>query len=163
MSTTIYKPTETFADRALTITRVFAAPRHLVFEAWTKKEHLDQWSAPQGFTIPFSKGDVRPGGAWRCSMRPPNGIEYGLGGTYREVVEDTLLVFTHAWDDEEGRPGHETVLTVEFVDHGEKTKIILEQANFATNRSRDSHHGGWTECLECLAEYLAKIRAQSGT
>ena len=53
------------AELSLVLTRVFAAPRRLVFEAWTKKEHLDQWSAPRGFTIPFSEGDLRPGGAWK--------------------------------------------------------------------------------------------------
>ncbi|MBV8900016.1 MAG: SRPBCC domain-containing protein [Verrucomicrobia bacterium] len=69
-------------------------PCRLVFEAWTAKEHLDQWCAPHGFTIPWSEGDLRPGGAWRCCLRSPEGVEYRLGGTYREIVQDELLVFT---------------------------------------------------------------------
>ena len=61
------------ANRVLEITRIFSAPRHLVFEAWTKTEHLREWCAPKGFTIPFSEGDLRPGGKWRSCMRTPDG------------------------------------------------------------------------------------------
>ena len=75
-------------DRELVITRVFDAPRHLVFQAWTQKEHLDKWSAPKGYTLPFSEGDLRPGGRWRCCMRTADGTELWLGGVYREIVED---------------------------------------------------------------------------
>jgi uncharacterized protein YndB with AHSA1/START domain len=66
-------PADAPADRVLVLTRVFDAPRRLVFEAWTKKEHLDRWCAPRGFTIPSSEGDLRPGGVWRCLMIAPNG------------------------------------------------------------------------------------------
>jgi uncharacterized protein YndB with AHSA1/START domain len=155
MTTIMRNPAETSSDRVLAITRIFNAPRHLVFEAWTKKKHLDRWSVPHGLTIPFSEAEVRPGGAWRCSIRAPDGVVYRVGGTYRKVVEDALLVFTHAWEDEAGQPGHETVVTVQLADHGDQTKAVLEQATFKTVRSRDSHEGGWNECLLCLAEYLA--------
>lgn len=83
--------TEPGADKVLVITRVFDAPRSLVFQAWTRKEHLDRWCAPRGFTIPYSEGELRVGGAWRCCMRAPDGVEHWLSGTYREIVEDELL------------------------------------------------------------------------
>jgi uncharacterized protein YndB with AHSA1/START domain len=156
------RPTQVPGDRVLVITRVFDAPRRLVFEAWTKKEHLDQWCAPRGFTIPSSEGELRPGGAWRSWMRSPEGVEYRLSGIYREVVQDELLVFTHSWE-EDGKRGHETVVTVRFADHGDKTKLTFEQAIFETVESRDSHRGGWTECLERLADHLAKLRVNPGS
>lgn len=150
------------AERTLVITRVFDAPRNVVFQAWTKKEHLDRWCAPRGFTILDSEGELRPGGRWRCCMRSPDGVEYRISGIYREVVEDELLVFTHAWENEAGKRGHETLVTVRFADHGGKTRLTLHQAIFESVESRDAHGGGWSECLDILSEYLAALRIQSG-
>ena len=79
------------------------------FDAWTKKEHLDRWCAPHGFKIPFSEGDLRRGGAWRCLMIAPNGEKLPVHGVYREIVPDELLVFTHIWEEDDGTPEHETV------------------------------------------------------
>jgi len=150
--------TEVPADRSLVLTRVFDAPRHLVFAAWTDKEHIDRWMAPRGFTIPSSEGDLRPGGKWRCLMIAPNGEKYPVRGVYREVVQDELLVFTHVWEEDDGTPEHETVVTVRFVEEGGKTKVTLEQATFKSVESRDGHKGGWTECLEKLAELLPQLK-----
>lgn len=87
-------PTE--PQLAIAITRVFDAPRSLLFKMWIEGKHLANWSAPRGFTIPTAKSDVRPGGAWRCCMRSPDGVDYWVGGVYREIVEPERLVFTHA-------------------------------------------------------------------
>jgi len=76
-------------------------------------------------------------------------------GVCREVLEPERLVFTFAWEDTEGRPGHETVVTVSFAKCGAKTKLTLHQAVFETVTARDLHHGGWASALDCLAEYLA--------
>ena len=149
-------PTEAPADRALVLTRVFDAPRHLVFEAWTKKEHLDKWCAPHGFTIPSSEGDLRPGGKWHCLMIAPSGEKYPVGGVYREIIPDELLVFTHTWEEDEGVPRHETVVTVRFADEGDKTKVTLEQSIFKSVESREGHKDGWTQCFERLTELLVK-------
>jgi uncharacterized protein YndB with AHSA1/START domain len=160
MTTQKDNPAEAPADRMLVLTRVFDAPRRLVFEAWTKKEHLDQWCAPHGFTIPESGGDLRPGGAWRTLMIAPNGDKYPVGGVYREIVQDELLVFTHTWEEDEGVPRHETVVTVRFADEDGKTKVTLEQSVFKSVESREGHTGGWTQCLERLAELIAKLQAE---
>jgi uncharacterized protein YndB with AHSA1/START domain len=152
------EPSHTTAERSLTITRIFDAPRHLVFEAWTKKEHLDQWCAPDGFTIPSSGGDLRPGGAWFCCMIMPGGEKLKVGGVYREIVPDELLVFTHVWEEDDG-PGQETIVRIRFEDEGGKTRMIFEQTNFRSTESRDGHLGGWTQALEKLTGYLAKVRA----
>src|ERR1700754_1266323 len=126
MTTVTSNPIEIFTDRVLVIRRVFDAPRRLVYEAWTKKEHLDKWSAPHDFQIPFSESDVRPGGAWRCAMLAPDGVEYRVGGTYQEVIADELLSFTHAWEDEKGSPGHKTLVTARFSGEGRQTKVSLK-------------------------------------
>jgi uncharacterized protein YndB with AHSA1/START domain len=150
------KATGRSSTRVLVLTRIFAAPRHLVFEAWTKSRHLKQGSAPNGFSIPVSKGDVRVGGAWRACMRTPEGENLWLSGIYREVVPDERLVFTHAWE-EDGKPGHETLVTVTFANHGRKTKMNFRQEGFESVQSRDGHRDGWNESLDRLAELLAKL------
>jgi uncharacterized protein YndB with AHSA1/START domain len=149
----------TLDARTLVITRVFDAPVSLVWQAWTQGEHIAKWSAPRGFTIPRSQGDLRPGGAWRCGMRAPDGKELWLGGVYREIIPNRLLVMTHAWDGEGGRPGPETVVTVSFEDLGGKTKVALRQSGFDSIESRDGHAGGWGECLDLLARHLVSMGA----
>ncbi len=143
------------AERELVITRVFDAPRRLVFKAWTEPERAALWWGPRGFTTVSCDMDVRPGGAWRRGMRSPDGDEYWKRGVYREIVEPERLVFTYVDEDADGRAGHETLVTVTFADHGGKTKLTLHQAGFDEVASRDAHEGGWTSCMERFAEYLA--------
>jgi uncharacterized protein YndB with AHSA1/START domain len=141
-------------ERELVITRVFDAPRRLVFKAWTEPEHLARWWGPQGFTTPFCEMDVRPGGAFRFGMRSPQGTDHWLRGVFREIVEPERLVCTWAWEDEQRKPRHETLLTVTLVEHDDKTRLTLRQAVFESVTSRDAHQGGWASALDCLAEYL---------
>lgn len=138
------------------ITRILAAPRALVFAAWTKPVHLKKWSAPCGFTIPVSKGNLRVGGKWRACMVSPQGQKMWLSGIYREIVEDELLVFTHAWEGD-GVGGHETLVTVHFGDHPRGTKMTFKQSGFDSSESAAGHKGGWTECFERLVALLAKL------
>lgn len=142
--------------RELVITRIFDMPRSLVFQAWTEPDRVARWWGPQGFTTLYCKMDVRPGGAFRVCMRSPSGAEHWKQGVYREVVEPERLVFTFAWEDPEGKPGHETVVTVTFADHGDKTELTLHQAVFETVTARDEHQTGWASTLERFTEYLAK-------
>jgi len=144
------------AERELVITRVFDAPRRLVFKAWTQPEHAARWWGPQGFTTISCEMDVRPGGAWWRRMRSPEGTEHRKRGIYREIVEPERLVFTYATEDAAGNSGHETLVTVTFADLGGKTRLTLRQAAFETADARDAHEGGWTGCLERFAEYLAQ-------
>ena len=143
------------AERELVITRIFDAPRQLVFKAWTEPEHLERWQgAPRGFTVTTHEVELRPGGAYRFQMRSPEGTEHRLRGVFREIVEAERLVMTRAWVDAEGKPGHEALLTVSFADHEGKTRLTLHQAIFESVTARDLHRGGWSSSLECLAEYL---------
>ncbi|HEU4879116.1 MAG TPA: SRPBCC domain-containing protein [Gemmatimonadaceae bacterium] len=139
-------------DKELVINRVFDAPRELVWKAWTDPEEMKQWSAPRGFTIPINEGELKPGGVWRSQMRKEDGTELNLGGVYHEIVEPERLVFTHAWMDESGKPGPETVVTVILTERGNKTEMTFRQTGFASVESRDGHEGGWNECFDKLAE-----------
>lgn len=143
------------ADQELELTRILDAPRALVFAAWTDPAHLVRWWGPKGFTTPSCAMDVRPGGGFRTVMRSPEGTEHRLRGRYREVVPPERLVFTFAWEDEAGRPGHETVVTVTLTEQAGRTRLTLHQAVFESVESRASHQEGWSECLDRLAAFLA--------
>jgi len=141
-------------ERELVITRVFDAPRSLVFRLWTASEHLARWWGPKDYTVVSWRMDVRPGGTWFRRMRAPDGTEERRRGVYREIVEPDRLVFTYMSVDAEGNPGHETLVTVTFADLGGKTRLTLHQAEFESIAARGSHLGGWSGCLERFAGYL---------
>ncbi len=149
------------AERTLIIERVFDAPRETVWKAWTDPRHAAQWWAPKGFTVTSLHMDVRPGGVWRRCLRSPEGTELIKRGTYREIVEPERLVFTYADEDTDGKPGHETLVTVTFADLNGKTRLTLHQAVFGTVGSRDAHQSGWAGSLERLAEYVAEEIAEA--
>jgi uncharacterized protein YndB with AHSA1/START domain len=139
-------------DRELVITRVFDAPRDLVFKAWTERERLAQWWGPEGFALPFLELDMRPGGTWRACMRGPDGTNYLQHGVCRELVPPERLAYTLIWDSD---PEHEMLVTVVFAERGQKTEMTLRQRLFKTVESRDSHRDGWSSSLNRLAVYLA--------
>ena len=141
----------------LTLVRVFAAPRHLVFQCWTDPKHIVHWLAPHGFTIPLAEGELKPGGRWRSTMVKPDGTELKLGGTYKQLVRDELIVMTHAWDTPQDEAGQETLITVRFEDAGPgKTRMTFTQTGFASKEDREGHAGGWGECFERLDSHIKK-------
>src|SRR5580704_17141265 len=101
-------------EREVIITRIFDAPRSLVFKAWTDPKHIQRWWGPKGFTNPVCELDVRVGGAWRIVMRGPNGVDYPGSGVYREIVEPERLVFTNIAEDQEGNKLLDGFTTVTF-------------------------------------------------
>ena len=90
-------------------------------------------------------------------MRSPEGVDHWLQGIYREIMEPERLVFTYAFEDATGKPGHETLVTVTFAELGEKTKLTVHQAVFESVTVRDEHVRGWTEALDRLAGYLTQV------
>ena len=142
-------------ERELVITRVLDAPRRRVFQAWTEPDRVARWWGPQGFTTVYHDMAIRPGGAFRFCIRSPEGTEHWKQGVYREVVEPERLVFTFAWEDADGKPGHQTLVTLTFAERGDKTELTLHQSVFESVERRDEHQRGWTSTLERLAEYLA--------
>lgn len=139
-------------DRVLVIERMFAAPPEMVFDAWTRPPQVVRWWGPKGFTTPSCEMDVRPGGTFRICIRSGEGKDHWMSGVYREVVPPDRLVFTHVWEEE---PPHQTLVTVTFAAHDGGTKLTFRQAVFPTQADRDSHEGGWSECLDHLQRYLA--------
>ncbi|HEX2517357.1 MAG TPA: SRPBCC domain-containing protein [Chloroflexota bacterium] len=88
----------------LVITRVFDAPRELVFAAWTDPRHVAQWWGPQGWTTPVCEIDLRPGGVWRYGMRSAEGQESWSEAVYREIDPPQRLVYADTFTDAQGRP-----------------------------------------------------------
>jgi len=86
----------------LTITRVFNAPRDLVWRAWTEPEFVKRWWGPRGFTSPVARIDLRVGGKYVNCMRSPEGKDYWSTGVYQEIVEPERIVCTDSFADEEG-------------------------------------------------------------
>lgn len=146
------------AEPELRLTRMFDAPRQLVWDAWTRPEHLERWQgAPEGMTVTLLEKDLRRGGRFRLCMRAPDGAEHWLQGEYLDVVPPELLVFTHTWLNAAGQPGKETVVRMTFDARGQKTEVTLHQSGFASEAARDGHEEGWDSTLDRLAEYLAQV------
>jgi uncharacterized protein YndB with AHSA1/START domain len=101
------------SDTEIAITRVFAAPRRLVFEAWTRPEHLPHWMGPADWTMTGCEIDLRPGGAFRFSWRHAGGDEMSITGAYREIVPPERLVTTERWSDDWPETTNTLVLTEE--------------------------------------------------
>lgn len=141
----------------LTLTRILNAPRELVFRVWTQPEHVARWLGPKDFTAIACQMNAQPGGIYRACIRSPQGKEHWMQGIYREVIEPERLVFTFAWEDESGKPGHETLVTVTLAEHDGKTHMTFHQAIFESFESRDSHNTGWSECFDRLADYINQV------
>jgi uncharacterized protein YndB with AHSA1/START domain len=111
------------SDHEIRLTRLFDAPRHLVFEAMTKPEHVKQWwgRLGEGYSVPVCEIDLHPGGAWRFVNRHPKG-EVAFYGEYREIAPPSRLVFTEIF---EQFPDSVSVVTAEFTDEGGKTRIVV--------------------------------------
>jgi uncharacterized protein YndB with AHSA1/START domain len=109
------------SDREIRMTRLFDAPRHLVFEAMTKPEHVKRWwgRLGEGYSVPVCEIDLRPGGAWRFVNRHPKG-EIAFYGEYREITPPSRLVFTEIF---EQFPDSVSVVTADFNDEGGKTRF----------------------------------------
>jgi uncharacterized protein YndB with AHSA1/START domain len=144
------------AEREIVITRVFDAPRELVFACWTTREHLQRWWGPKYFTNPVCDCDARVGGAWYIVMRAPDGSEYPCGGTYLEVVAPERLVFKNDAYDANGDVIIDGLTQVTFADfEGGKTLLTLTSRGRAMNEAMIAAlagmHAGWSQSLEKLA------------
>ena len=149
-------------DTALHLSRVFDAPRALVYKVWTDQQHLTQWFCGKDFTPTFFELDLRVGGQYRFGMRKnANGNEYIAGGVYREISAPSRLVYTHVWEEncsEERKDliGMETLVTVEFIEQGDKTLVNFTHEGLPDRSTVEAHTGGWTSFLENLGDYLSK-------
>jgi len=141
----------------LVIIRIFDAPRELVWKAWTDPAQMAKWMGPRGYTGCNLEGELRPGGKWRaCLRRDEDGEELWQGGVYREVVEPERLVWTFAWEGDDGLPENEMLITATFAGEAGKTKMTFQQTGFRSIDQRDGHDGGWNSTFDRLEEFLAR-------
>jgi uncharacterized protein YndB with AHSA1/START domain/DNA-binding transcriptional ArsR family regulator len=146
-------------DRVLIITRLFDAPRELVFAMWTEPAHFGKWPGPRSHPTAHVELDLRPGGAWRACLRSTTGERELLhSGVFREIAEPERLVFTFSRNQSDDTPGHETLITVTFEDRAGKTLIALRQAAFETIESRDDHRTDWSSAFDRLGECLSALQ-----
>ncbi len=141
----------------LTVSRRYHATRERVFDAWTDPEIMKQWFSPEGVTNPAIDVDLRVGGTYRVEMLTPDGRRPVAVGTYREITRPERLVFTWAWEHEadDAHTG-QTLATVEFLEHGDETEVVVTHVGFANEEGRKGHEDGWTGCLVCLEAFLSE-------
>lgn len=149
----------------LVLTRVFHAPRELVFRAWTEAEHWARWFGPHGSTLPFCRLDARPGGTLHYQHHFPDYPDVWIRGTYTEVAPPERVSFTVWFSDEGGgrveRPGFppEMSITVHFSEHPRGTLVTIHHAGLVTDQGEVQ---GWTESLDRLASLLAESHTPTG-
>jgi uncharacterized protein YndB with AHSA1/START domain len=163
-------------ERAFVITRVFDAPRDLVFKAWTEAERLMHWWGPKGFTWASGTLDLRPGGMFHYCMRSPNGQEMWGKFVYREIVAPERIVFVNSFSDKSGATVRapfkadwplEVLNTLTLSEYDGRTTLRLQGAPVnATEAERrafaawhPSMQQGFTGTFDQLAEHLAKAAA----
>ena len=158
MATTSSTGATTFttpSDREIAATRVFDAPRRLVYEAHTNPKHLPNWMlGPEGWTMPVCEIDLRPGGTWHFVWRKADGSEMAMRGTYKEVVPPEKVVTTESW----GGDWPETINTLTLTEKDGKT-ILTSTILYPSKDARDAAlktgmKQGMNVSFDRLAAYL---------
>lgn len=140
----------------LQLSRTFPAPRERVFQAWTSAQALKQWFAPGGFKTVLAEVDLRIGGRYRLGLQGGEAQVFYVSGVYREIEHPSKLVFTWAWEADDGSRQGDTLVTIQFVSHKNETQIVLTHERLPNETSVEQHRGGWTGCFESLTAYLQK-------
>ncbi len=146
------------ATDTIHISRIFNAPRELVYRAWTEPEMLVHWFGCAAFSTKSATADARVGGAWRVVMRSPEGEDFPAYGTFEELTPVERIVLTHQWEKQVAgvNPPHlGTRVTVELIEEGAGTRLEFRQTGLATIASRDSHIGGWCDSMDALVAHLS--------
>jgi len=143
------------SDREIVMTRLFAAPRELVFKACSSCEHLARWLGPRSMTMVACEMGFRPGGKYRYVHRAPDGAEYGFRGEIREIEPPVRVVQTFEF---EAMPGHISVETLTLEEMDGRTKMTVRSV-YATPDDRDGMlqsgmEAGVRDSYDRLEEYL---------
>ena len=155
------KQADDIARREIAVNRLLDAPQALVFDAWTKPEHVVNWWGPHGFTNTIREMDVKAGGTWRFVMHGPDGYDYDNRIIFIEVDKPKLLVYTHGADMEDDPEQFQ--VTVTFENKNKKTLLTM-RCLFKTADERDEvveTYGavqGNNHTLDRLETYLSKMR-----
>jgi uncharacterized protein YndB with AHSA1/START domain len=149
------------SEREIVMTRVFDAPRHLVFDAFSDPTLLRQWFGPRGWSLSTCDVDFRVGGRWRFVLRGPDGTEMGMRGQYREIDAPVRTVHSESFD--EYSDAGESIVTSDFVEAGGATTLTATVL-YPSREARDAvlavgmPHGA-AETYDRLAELLATTGA----
>ena len=148
------------SEREFTLTRVFDAPRRLVFEAWTRPEHVRHWYGRNAFTLSVCEIDLRVDGAYRYTMRAPDGVDHTMQGRYRKIAPPDRLVYTEQYVTK-GFTSNEALVTVTFVEEDGRTTLVSTVLH-QSKADRDGHLGsgverGAAETFDRLAGHLATM------
>ena len=142
------------ANLSLRISRTLQHSREKVFEAWTDPKVVARWFAPSdGFRVVVRTLEPRVGGRYAIEMHHPDGGVHTAIGTYRAVERPSKLAFTWSWENDPSR-GEETLVTVELLEHGSHTELVLTHERFASEELRERHNQGWVGCLNRLDPVL---------
>lgn len=160
MTTTTDRPDTVvgWEDGTLVLTRTFAAPRELVFGAWTDPEHFARWFGPTESTMPFLRMDARPGGALHFQHSHRDYEDVWVGGTFDEITPPEHLVFSFWFSNPDGarvdRPGFPGQMTIDvaFDAVADGTRVTVRQAGLERDQGEVQ---GWREGLDRLAALLA--------
>lgn len=136
----------TIHDR-LQVTQFIPSERKQVFRAWTDPEFVKKWLCPEECQVIANEAKVAVGGKYRESMKCGDEI-HTVVGTYREIIPNRKLVFTHKW---EGPDAVETVVDVDFTDKNGGSEVMLTQKGFTNAASAKNHEQGWASALRNLA------------
>ncbi|MGG4495207.1 SRPBCC family protein [Brevibacillus reuszeri] len=141
-------------DREIVINRIFAVPRELVFEAWTREEYLSKWWGPRGFTITFQKFEMRPGGTWQFIMHGPDGVDFPNTNIFVEITKPERIVIKH-----DVFPHFLATATFEELDG--KTKLtyrtVFEETAEVFDKVKTYAAPGTEETMDRLGELLASM------
>jgi uncharacterized protein YndB with AHSA1/START domain len=136
----------------LRMTRVFDAPRELVFEAWSKAEHVARWFTPAPLTTPSCEIDFRPGGVFRLVMRMPDGVEFPMDAVFREIVVPERIVFAAKI-----HGGNDVMTVVTFTERDGKTTLDVHQTYAFESDATRGANAGWTMTLNQLGQHVARM------
>ncbi|MGH2528122.1 MAG: SRPBCC family protein [Actinomycetota bacterium] len=150
------------SDREIVMTRVFDAPRDLVFEAHSSCEHLSHWWGPRKYEVASCEVDFRPGGAWRIVHRGPDGEEHAFSGEFREIVRPESITWTFEWG---GMHGHVSVETLTLEEHDGKTTLratsVFDSVEDRDGMLESGMESGAAETYERLDEYLEVLKGRA--
>jgi uncharacterized protein YndB with AHSA1/START domain len=153
MSSTHSMKLSTPSDRELVVTRIFDAPRELVFDAWTNPKYIPQWLlGPEGWTMPVCEVDLREGGAWHFVWRKSDGAEMEMRGTYREIRPPERLVSIESW----GGDWPETVNTLVLTEEGGQTTATMTILYPSKEAREAAMQTGMTKGMEMTFDRLEK-------
>ena len=144
---------ETEESTTLHLTRQFAAPREIVFHAFTDTEVFKKWWGPKSTTYSVAEIGARPGGCYHVEMESDEGNRFILESEFREVTPPSRLVYTWVWQNG-GFKGVETLVTLDFHDRDGETELVLRHDMLPGAVARERHGHGWSGAFDCLADLL---------